>query len=92
MVKKRTTLLAAIILLSGCTREVYLQEVPCVEGDCDCPCVAENRECCPETEMLTETITYQVTDMPTAPSTYTPCNTTTTTRTCRKVCREVRID
>lgn len=73
MVKKSTLLLTAAILLSGCTREVYLQAVPCAEGNCDCPCVSETRECCPETQMLTETIQYQVIDGPVVTPTYTPC-------------------
>lgn len=107
MLKKTTLLLASAILLSGCTREVYLQAVPCVEGDCECACTSQTRECCPETAMMTETIRYQVYDIPAAPVVYTPCcdpcaaaadtastttTTTTTTRTCRKTCRQVRVD
>lgn len=106
MLKKSSLLLAFAILLSGCTREVYLQAVPCVEGDCECPCQSETRECCPETAMMTETIRYQVQDVAAAPTVYTPCcdpcatvptqkvttTTTTTTRTCRKTCRQVRVD
>ncbi|MCM1324539.1 MAG: hypothetical protein NC218_10485 [Acetobacter sp.] len=96
MLKKSSLLLALAILLSGCTREVYLQAVPCAEGNCECPCISETRECCPETAMMTETIQYQVYDVPAREVTYIPCptkkttKTTTTTRTCRKVCREVR--
>lgn len=93
MVKKSTLLLTSIILLSGCTREVYLQSVPCVEGNCDCPCISETRECCPETQMQTQTIRYQIIDGPVVPVTYQPCNqtrttkttTTTTTRRCQTI-------
>ncbi len=102
MLKKSSLILTLAILLSGCTREVYLQAVPCVEGECECSCESQTRECCPETAMLTETIRYQVYDVPSAPTVYTPvCNpcaaapvvtTTTTTRICRKTCREVLVD
>ncbi len=107
MLKKPSLILALAILLSGCTREVYLQAVPCVEGDCECACTSQTRECCPETAMMTETIRYQVYDVPVVPVVYTPCcdpcatvvpvittttTTTTTTRTCRKTCREVLVN
>jgi len=85
MVKKSTLLFTAAILMSSCTREVYLQSVPCVEGDCGCQCFTESGECCPETEMLKETIRYQVIDspvVPVAPVTYTPCYTVPYTPSC----------
>ena len=103
MVKTSTLLLTSVILLSGCTREVYLQKVPCAEGDCEWPYVSKTREDCEETKALTHVMQYQIIDVPVVPVTYVPvvpvtyvpcCNnttstTTTTTTTTTRNCRTV---
>ena len=89
MLKRSYSVLFLALLASGCTREVYLQAVPCVEGNCEpepvvvpapvpapCPCG------CPELMMQTETINYQVVDMPVP--VYQPCSTPCS---CQPVCR-----
>lgn len=99
MLKKASLLLALATILSGCTREVYLQAVPCAEGECECECTSQTRDCCPEMAMVTETIRYQVEDVTAAPVVYAPCNTpcagvvdtfpkttTTTTTTTTRTC------
>ena len=54
----------AALALAGCTREVYLQPVPC-EPECpSCPCFVGASECCPETAVQTVVTTYQVYDVP----------------------------
>ena len=55
--KKINTILISMLALCGCTREVYLQEVPC--ADCQ-PQVVE--EPCPELEP--QTVVYQVYEAP----------------------------
>lgn len=86
MLKKTSLVLALALLMSGCTREVYLQEVPCV--DCQ-PCVEDTCR-----EVQTEIQVYQVYDYAPQPVVYNPCGCTTCTapvRNCRTVCREVPI-
>lgn len=96
MSKKNTTLIAAILLISGCTREVYLQEVPCVDNECSpcpavvAPCPPEKLECCPEIKAETTTEKYLVQDVPSAKITYVPCEQKAKTN-CRTVCREVLV-
>ncbi len=87
---KSTSLLAAaaLLLMSGCTREVYLQAVPCAEGNCE-PCTAYT-DTCPELELQTVTVQYQVYDIPAPKVEYVPCA-DTPTRRCRTVCRQTRI-
>lgn len=87
MLKTTSLIIAAAMLMSGCTREVYLQAVPCAENNCK-PC--SYTETCPELEMQTVTVQYQVYDVPAPAVTYTPCG--TTTRKCRTTCRHVQID
>ncbi len=88
MLKSTSLIIAAAMLMSGCTREVYLQAVPCTE-DCE-PCTSYT-DVCPELEMQTVTMQYQVYDVPAPVTTYTPCG-ATKTRTCRTTCRHVRIN
>lgn len=62
----------AALALAGCTREVYLQPVPC-EPECPgCPCFVGASECCPETAVQTVVTTYQVYDVPAPTVTYIP--------------------
>lgn len=78
----------AILTLAGCTREVYLQPVPCETDECPaCPCYIGAEETCPETEMETVIQTYQVYDVPAPSVTYAPCETSGSR--CRTVCRAV---
>jgi hypothetical protein len=87
MLKKVICLMSLSIALSGCTREVYLQAVPC--EDCKpCPCDnAQTGDCCPETAMQTEIQVYQLEDVTPAPA----CGQVAAPRNCRKVCRQVEI-
>ncbi len=89
MQKKSLVLALFLMLLGGCTREVYLQPVPCTEGCPSCPCFVGASECCPETAAQTEIQTYQVYDVPAPAVTYQPCDGGKYKR-CRTVCREVR--
>ena len=80
----------AALALAGCTREVYLQPVPC-EPECpSSPCFVGASECCPETAVQTVVTTYQVYDVPAPTVTYIPCD--NGVRRCRTVCREVRVE
>ncbi|MBO5284645.1 MAG: hypothetical protein J6B00_02080 [Alphaproteobacteria bacterium] len=93
MLKKSYVILSLARLAAGCTKEVYLQAVPCVEGNCDPkPVVALVPEpCgCPELIMQTQTISYQMVDVPSPATTYVyqPCG---AKRNCRTVCREVKV-
>lgn len=104
MAKTSTLLVSLAILLSGCTREVYLQKVPCVEGDCECPYVSKMREDCPQTKMQTKRTQYQLIEPVVVPVAYVPVTyvpvtyvpscgatntTTTTTTTTTKSCNTV---
>jgi hypothetical protein len=57
MKKINLTLLLLCTLISGCTKEVHLQQVPCVE---DCP-PCENF--CEETDVMTEKVVFQIEDV-----------------------------
>ena len=57
MKKINLTLLLLCILISSCTREVYLQQVPCEE---ECP-PCENF--CEETDTMTERVVFQIEDV-----------------------------
>lgn len=87
MLKNKSLLaIASVLIISACSHEVYLQPVPCVENNCP-PCA----ETCPEIEMQTVTIQYQVYDVPSPKVEYTPCA-NSTTRKCRTVCRHTKIN
>lgn len=84
---KKSIIITLLFIISACTREVYLQPVPCVEGSCQkCPCEKGALECCEELKQQTEIQHYQVYDVPTPPTTY-----TTEKSNCRKVCRKIKI-
>lgn len=89
MLKKTILFVAAVFSLSGCTREVYLQAVPCEEDNCK-PC-ASYTQSCPELEMQTVTVQYSVYDVPAPKTVYTPCS-ANRTRNCRTVCRQVQVN
>lgn len=72
MIKKTNAILISMLALCGCTREVYLQEVPC--ADCQ-PQVVE--EPCPE--LVPQTVVYQVYEAPVCPCT---CTYQTCCQTC----------
>ena len=91
MPKFTKLILMSALFLSGCTREVYLQPVPCVDCQPCSHCTDLTPECCPEIAETTETIVYQVYDVPAAPTCYQPCPTCMTVsepRPCRTVCRK----
>jgi len=56
MIKKTNAILIAMFALCGCTREVYLQEVPCAD------CQPQIEEPCPELEP--EIVVYHVYEAP----------------------------
>lgn len=94
MLKKSYYILCLALMAAGCTKEVYLQAVPCVEGNCEPEPVVVPAPCecgCPELMMQTETISYQVVDVPARTMTYTyqPC--AMQQSNCRTVCREVKV-
>ena len=91
MLKKSVFLLGLVMLVSGCAREVYLEPVPCVEGECECPCYSDNPlECCKDIKLETEVQRYQVYDMPTEKIDYKfdECG---KAKRCRTVCKEVKV-
>lgn len=67
MVKTLSVVVAVVALCGGCTREVYLQSVPCVEGECQ-PCYVGQTEVCPEVEMQTVRQTFEVYDVSAQPA------------------------
>lgn len=87
MLKKTHLLLALILCATGCTREVYLQSVPCVECEESCPCIG-SLDCCEETVTKTNTYVFEIEDVPATPTTYKPC---AQKRNCRTVCRQVEV-
>ena len=100
---KKASLVLALMMMTGCTREVYLQPVPC--ADCEpkpCErCTDLTPECCPELAMHREIQVYEVyEEIPCQPTCVNnPCaNTVTTTtvteprRNCRTVCRQRMIN
>ena len=98
---KKASLILVLLAITGCTREVYLQQVPC--ADCEpCPkCRDLTPECCPELAMQREIQLYEVYEpvvTPCQPACITtPCantvTTVTTTRSnCRTVCRQRKIE
>lgn len=99
MFSKTRIMALTVLLISGCTREVYLQKVPCV--DCE-PCVEEPCQeltptCCPELAMQTEVQVYQVYDNVPQPVSYTPCprqncQVEKPVSNCHTVCRKVMIN
>lgn len=82
-------LAVAGLMLSGCTREVYLQPVPCEEDCPKCPCFVGASECCPETAVQTVVTTYQVYDVPAPAVTFVPCD--NGVKRCRTVCKKVKV-
>jgi len=89
MLKKTSLVLALVLLASGCTREVYLQKVPCVDCEpCVEPCTELTPACCPELAVQTEIQYYQVYDYPPQPVTYSPCG-GVPMKHCRTTCKEV---
>ena len=68
MLNKTTTAFALILLACGCTREVYLQEVPC--EDCQ-PCEEETCQ-----EPVTEIQTYEFVEPAPAPAPAPACQPT----------------
>lgn len=93
MARSAFILTVLAVLAAGCTREVYLQPVPCEEGCAPCaeePCFAREADCCPELKAVTVRQTYYVSDVPSAPTTYVPCD-NGSVRRCRTVCRERRV-
>jgi len=92
MPKFKSLLLLTALFLSSCTREVYLQPVPCV--DCEpCPqCTDLTPECCPEIAEQTQILVYQVYDVPAVPTCYQPCATCEAPKSnCRTVCRQYKV-
>ena len=72
-----------LLLVSGCSKEVYLQPVPCNK-----PCFVGNVEDCPETKLQTQDQLYILEDVATPPTdyVYTPEKITR----CKKNCRLVK--
>ena len=77
MIKKINAILIPMLALCGCTREVYLQEVPCVD------CQPQIEEPCPELEP--QTVVYQVYEAPMVQ----PCPCTCAYQTCCQTCCSV---
>lgn len=76
------------LLAAGCSREVYLQSVPCAKGCQPCP----TTEVCPEIAEQTENQKFIMYDVPSTPTNYIPCKEQTSSgKRCRKVCREVSV-
>lgn len=76
------------LLAAGCSREVYLQSVPCTNGCQPCPAT----EVCTEIAEQTEIQKFVVYDVPAKPVKYIPCEEQTSPdKRCRKVCREVSV-
>lgn len=91
MLKKSICLLGILMLVSGCAREVYLEPVPCVEGECECPCYNDDPlECCKDLKVEKEVQRYQIYDVPTEKIEYKfdECG---KTKKCRTVCKEVKV-
>ena len=89
MLKKSCLILSLMLVASGCTREIYLQAVPCTEGNCGQKEVIEALPpCgCPELMMQTKTITYHVVDVPSPKVTYVNrCD--NDVKNCKTVCHE----
>ena len=86
MFKKTSFVLGLLLLAGGCTREVYLQPVPCVDCEpCEeAPCDDLTPECCPELAMQTKTLLFEVYDG----AAQTPCVTEEEKPRCRTVCRQ----
>lgn len=82
MLKKIKILSLFVLILSGCSKEVYLQPVPC-----NCPCFVGQAEDCPETKLQTEEQVYLIEDIATQPTNYiyTEEKITHCTKKCRKV-------
>jgi len=89
MVRNVGMLLLGMAMLAGCSREVYLQPVPCEEECPECPCFIGADECCPETAMQTEVQSFQVYDVPAKATDYVPCEEEEERSNCRMVCRKV---
>lgn len=85
MMKKSLALIALVTLFTGCTRQVFLQSVPC-EKDCGCPLLAAEPPC---PEMETRTIKYQIYETAPVVQKTTSCAKTTTKR-CTTTCRQVQ--
>jgi len=92
MPKFKSLLLLTALFLSGCTREVYLQPVPCTDCQPCEHCTDLTPECCPEIAETTEILVYQVYDVPAVPTCYQPCSTCEAPRSnCRTVCRQYKV-
>lgn len=92
MPKFTSLLMLTALFLSGCTREVYLQPVPCTDCQPCEHCTDLTPECCPEIAETTEILVYQVYDVPVVPTCYQPCMTCEAPRSnCRTVCRQRQI-
>ena len=74
MLKRTSLILCLPLIFSACTREVYLQKVPCTE--CGCPdvvCPEPTPDCCMEVAEQTEIQVFRVYDAPIQPVVYQPC-------------------
>ena len=92
MLKKTSLILCLPLIFSACTREVYLQRVPCTE--CGCPdvvCPAPTPDCCMEVAEQTEIQVFRVYDVPAQPVVYQPCVEEAPQSNCRTVCKVVPV-
>ena len=91
MLKKSAFLLGVMMFVAGCAKEVYLEPVPCVEGECECPCYSDNPlECCKDLKVEKEVQRYQIFDMPTEEIEY-KADECGKTKKCRTICKEVKV-
>lgn len=88
MKKINLILLAIPLLISGCTREIYVAPVPC-ETECE-PCFVNQSEKCEETELMTEHQVYQIQDIEKQKVDYTYIS-ENKIRRCKHVCRQKQI-
>lgn len=89
MNKTKLILLSSILLISSCTKEVYLQPVPC---DTECkPCFVGKTEYCPETEIMTERQVYQIEDVEKPKVVYTHLE-NGNIRRCKQICHQEKAE
>ena len=92
MLKKASLILCLPLILQACTREVYLQKVPCTE--CGCPgvvCPEPVPTCCQEIAEQTEIQVFRIYDVPVQPVVYQPCVEEVPVSPCRTTCKVVPV-
>ena len=89
MNKIKLILLSSVLLINGCTKEVYLQPVPC-ETECK-PCFIGKKEYCPETDIMTERQVYQVEDVEKPKVDYTYLE-NGNIRRCKHTCHQEKVE